>query len=149
LYIEALKTREPTLASRAAMGIAEIGDPQGDAVPYLIDTLEFRAAQPIDLATTYTSSVFASYCSVSNCSPSRAIVLTYNYLLVEHPGFRGVVSVDDRNLAVMDALTKVTDRKLGYNRDEWQRWWANEKKNRDLEKSRSKDHVLKSQQTAS
>jgi hypothetical protein len=142
LYIEALKTREPTLASRAAIGLAEIGDPQGDAVPYLIDSLEYRAAQPVDLASTY--SIFASYCP--SCSASRALILTYS--IVEHPGFHGAVSVSDRNLAVMDALTRLTDRKLGYNRDEWQRWWTNEKKNRDLQKSSAKDHVARSPQSA-
>jgi hypothetical protein len=134
LYIEALKTREQRLASLAAKGIAEIGDPNSDAVPYLIDALEFRAAQPVELSP---SRVFLLRCP--SCAESRAVALTFR--VVDVPALNEVVSVKDRNLAVLDTLTMVTDRKLGYSRDEWRRWWVNEKKNRDLQKL-SKDHVI-------
>ena len=38
------------------------------------------------------------------------------------------------NPAVYDTLVKVTGQKLGDNVVAWQRWWAIEKKNRDLQK---------------
>ncbi|HEV3301089.1 MAG TPA: hypothetical protein VG055_15670 [Planctomycetaceae bacterium] len=135
LYIEALKTREQRLATLAAKGIAEIGDPNSDAVPYLIDALEFRAAQPVELSP---SRVFLLSCP--SCAESRAVALTYR--VVDIPALNEVAYVKDRNLAVLDTLTKVTDRKLGYSRDEWRSWWANEKKNRDLQKSSSEDRVV-------
>ena len=39
LYIEALKSGDPNLATRAALAIAEFGDPAGESVPYLIASL--------------------------------------------------------------------------------------------------------------
>jgi hypothetical protein len=134
LYIEALKPREQRLASLAAKGIAEIGDPNHEAVPYLIDALVFRAAQPVELAP---SRIFLLQCP--SCAESRAVTLTFH--VVDVPALNEAVSVKDRNLAVMDTLTKITDRKLGYNRDDWRRWWASEKKNSELQKS-AEDHVV-------
>jgi hypothetical protein len=133
LYIEALKTRDQQLVSLAAKGIAEIGDPHRDAVPYLIEAMTFRSAQAVELSP---STVFVLLCP--SCSESRAAVLTYH--LVEKRPQNLPMAVKDRNLAVMDTLSKITDQKLGYNRDEWRRWWANEKKNRDLQKPA--DHII-------
>jgi hypothetical protein len=64
LYIEALKTREPNIASRAAIGIAEIGDPRREAVPYLIDTLTFDSKTRVMIesaqwGTLYTEDIYA------------------------------------------------------------------------------------------
>lgn len=47
LYIEFLKIGNPGLSSLAAKGIAEIGDPNGDSVPYLIDALNFTTARVV------------------------------------------------------------------------------------------------------
>jgi hypothetical protein len=52
LYIYALKFREPTLATRAALGIQEIGDPNGDAIPYLIEALVYTSRREIVLPKT-------------------------------------------------------------------------------------------------
>jgi hypothetical protein len=48
LYVFALKLRDPNLATRAALGIQQIGDPNGDAIPYLIDNLVYVGAREID-----------------------------------------------------------------------------------------------------
>jgi hypothetical protein len=47
LYIEVLKLRNPDLASLAAKGIAEIGDPNGESVPYLIDAMIFKTMREV------------------------------------------------------------------------------------------------------
>jgi HEAT repeats len=49
LYINALKSGNVNLASRAARGIQEIGDPNGVAVPYLINALVFVDTRVITL----------------------------------------------------------------------------------------------------
>ncbi len=51
LYIEILKVGNPGLSSLAAKGIAEIGDPNGDSVPYLIDALIFKTARVVATST--------------------------------------------------------------------------------------------------
>jgi HEAT repeats len=45
LYIEILKLRDPVLSSVAAKGIGEIGDPNGESVPYLIDAVVIQTAR--------------------------------------------------------------------------------------------------------
>jgi len=52
LYIFALKLRNPSLATRAALGIQEIGDPNGDAIPYLIEALVHEGNRQIILPKT-------------------------------------------------------------------------------------------------
>jgi hypothetical protein len=49
LYIYALKYQNPNLATRAALGIQEIGDPNGEAIPYLIDNLVYVGRRAITL----------------------------------------------------------------------------------------------------
>jgi hypothetical protein len=134
LYIEALKTRDQALATLAAKGIAQIGDPNGDSIPYLIDAMVFRSAQPVELSP---SRVFLLTCP--SCAESRAVALTFH--IEEKLPSNEPLPVKDRNLAVMETLSKLTDRKLGYNREEWRSWWATEKKNRDLQK-KPEDRVL-------
>jgi hypothetical protein len=134
LYIQALKTRDQTLATLAAKGIAQIGDPNGDSIPYLIDAMVFRSAQPVELAP---ERVFLLTCP--SCAESRAVALTFHVVL--KPASNEPLPVKDRNLAVMDTLSKLTDKQLGYNRAEWRSWWALEKKNRDLQK-KPEDRVL-------
>ena len=50
-YIEALKTRNRNLSSLAAEGIAEIGDPDGESIPYLIAALTFQTVRVVASAT--------------------------------------------------------------------------------------------------
>jgi hypothetical protein len=47
LYIEILKLRDPVLSSVAAKGIGEIGDPNGESVPYLIDAVVIHTARVV------------------------------------------------------------------------------------------------------
>jgi hypothetical protein len=47
LYIQILKSGNPILASLAAKGIGEIGDPNGESVPYLIDAVVFRTSRVV------------------------------------------------------------------------------------------------------
>jgi HEAT repeats len=51
LYINALKTGDVTFAARAALAIKEIGDPNGDAIPYLIDNLSTETKQTVQLSS--------------------------------------------------------------------------------------------------
>ncbi len=65
LYIHALRLGDADLASRAALALAEIGDPRGEAVPYLIDDLVAYVSKPhqivpagigvVDMMTLYTT----------------------------------------------------------------------------------------------
>jgi hypothetical protein len=47
LFIQALRQGDRDLASLAAKGIAEIGDPNGDSVPYLIDAMVFQTVRVV------------------------------------------------------------------------------------------------------
>ena len=46
-YIQALKLGRRSLASLAAEGIAEIGDPDGESIPYLISALTFQTVREV------------------------------------------------------------------------------------------------------
>ncbi len=128
LYIEALKTHEPNLSARAALAVAEIGDPNGDAVPYLIDALVYRAR---DTVMTSPGGFFIRACP--SCNESRAIALTYEVVKLP-PSFATVITNNDSS-PVRDSLEKITSQKFGNNRDHWYRWWTAEKKNRELQKT--------------
>jgi hypothetical protein len=52
LYVFALKLGNPSLATRAALAIQEIGDPNGDAIPYLIEALVHDGKRAIILPKT-------------------------------------------------------------------------------------------------
>jgi hypothetical protein len=62
------------------------------------------------------------------------------------PSVYSKAPVKTENPAVLDALLKITDYRpgYGYNMDNWRRWWASEKKNRDLKNPAAahKDRVL-------
>jgi len=47
LYIHTLRLGHGDLASRAALALAEIGDPQGESIPYLIDALVSTERQSV------------------------------------------------------------------------------------------------------
>lgn len=134
MYIEALKTRDDDVASRAAKGIAEIGDPQREAVPYLIDSLVYAPPHP---------EIWAYHHDGCNCSPSRAVMMMYGgrrfYTYATEPlsttflaRFSGV------NPAVLDALVKVSDQNYGSSTDNWRRWWAADKVDREAHTRRDR-----------
>jgi hypothetical protein len=134
MYIEALKTRDSDVASRAAKGIAAIGDPQKDAVPYLIDTLIYQNPRP----------EVWSYHHDCKCSPSRAMLMMYGHRRAYGYASEPLVSTyrtpfSGVNSAVLDALVKVSDQKYpgyGASADSWRRWWATDKAHRELHPDR-------------
>jgi hypothetical protein len=142
MYIEALKTRNSDVASRAAKGIAEIGDPRREAVPYLIDSLVYDNPHP---------EVWAYHHDGCNCSPNRAILMMYGrrrfYTYPTEPlrstylaRFSGV------NPAVLDTLVKISDQKYpgyGSSTDNWRRWWVADKMSHEAH--RHQDRVISRQ----
>jgi hypothetical protein len=219
LYIEALKVRNPNLASLAAKGIGEIGDPNGDAVPYLIDSLIFqtvhvvatsRPAVNFDSSTladiVYQNQLNAESQLAANTPPAAAspgrissgTILPYGsmhygtsggipssplataditlpplYGPINPPMFgahnpqikdpaivtsapvtvgdimnaplqysTGLEREKNVNQAVYDTLVQVTGQQLGNNVGNWRRWWANQLKNRSLQKPKSDDQVI-------
>jgi hypothetical protein len=63
LYIDALRSGSPPLARMAAIGLGEIGDPRGDSVPYLINSLVTYGTvaslrQRPELGVVYTTLVY-------------------------------------------------------------------------------------------
>jgi len=219
LYIHSLRLREAEIASRAALALLEIGDPRGEAVPYLIDTLVCNSRMKHmvspeqitvnDFMTYYTtpgynpnalgeiwlgqtsgSSTMPVYlgppgmsqaqinAAVANLKPATPQSLKLAALPQNRPMDRGpgtyyitpavadtyAVPVFGRvpakysrapvlteNPTVLDALVKITDRQhpgYGYNADNWRRFWATEKKNRDGVKPASEDRVLPRDQAA-
>lgn len=219
LYIHSLRLREAEIASRAALALMEIGDPQGEAVPYLIDSLigisrmkhQVATARVgvVDVMTYYTtpgynpnalgevyvgetsgSSTMPVYlgppgmseaqikAAVANLKPATPESMKMARLPQYGPANRGpgtyyitpavadtyAVPVFGRsqdkysrapvmteNPTVLDALVKITDRQhpgYGYNADNWRRFWATEKENREGVKPPSEDRVLPRDQAA-
>jgi hypothetical protein len=100
--------------SLAAKGIAEIGDPNGDSVPYLIEKVALQTKTVMQLETT--------------------VHLECGFKIA--PPRTGVVSMPQDNPVVLDTLVKLTDHVYpGYGTDviRWRRWWATEKTNRDAD----------------
>jgi hypothetical protein len=156
LFIQALQNGDRNLASRAAEGISEIGDANGDAVPYLIDRLVFQEQQTLE---TSPEMVFTSLWQTADpvgpypCwlyghpmpkdNRPRPVITHWSQEVV--PRQIETVSIDNVNSAVFDALLRVTDRKypgFGLKTDDWRRWWATEKKNRDLNRRTPADKVI-------
>jgi hypothetical protein len=184
LYINALKSGNPNLAARAARGIKEIGDPKGDAVPYLIDNLSFDTNQYVERPS------YQLFDWVEEHGMTRFHVTSWGFggsdfgsgiggvaggLRTSRPRYNGapvlatepqiaepppkydlqysstvpsrVDVVRTKNVIpdVLDTLVAVTDQKYpahGYHKDNWRRWWAAEKRSRELQdKKRSADHV--------
>ena len=218
LYIHSLRLREAEIASRAALALMEIGDPQGESVPYLIDSLvgisrmkhmvSPDANRVVDFMTYYTTPGYnpnalgeiwwvrrpgRARCPFTSGRPAcagpdqrrrrqsetgdprivevgppaaiRADQSRPGYLL-HHAGRRRHVCrarfgrsqdkysrapVMTENPTVLDALVKITDRQhpgYGYNADNWRRFWATEKENREGVKPPSEDRVLPRDQAA-
>jgi hypothetical protein len=177
LYILALKLRDANLASRAALGIQEVGDPDGDAIPYLIEALVHvgprvittQQLEWIDLgpppdATGMPRFRITSYHegpawfgqmgagiaggsvgpvtqirtrAIPQSSQEQQLQPPHNWAVGLAPPKTTIVPESDGNPAVLDTLLKLSGRAksdFGYNRDNWRRWWANEKASRDSQK---------------
>jgi hypothetical protein len=205
LYIHSLRLGDADLASRAALGIAEIGDPRGESVPYLIDSLVMYISKlhqivpsgisVTDMVTMYTTPGFvpgvvpgATYVgqtagsstmpvylgpvgmtqaeinrAIANLKPATpssmrgpqampqnhgpgtyyitpAVADTYAAPIFGRTDAKySKAPVLTENPHVLDTLIKVTDYRpgFGYHADNWHRWWAAEKKSRDLQRSAS------------
>jgi hypothetical protein len=156
LFIQALRNGDRNLGSRAAEGISEIGDANGDAVPYLIDRLVFREQQTLETSPDLVFTTLWQTADPVGPPPCwlyghpepkdnrpRPVITHWSQEVV--PRQIETVSIDNVNSAVFDALLKVTDRKypgFGLKTDDWRRWWATEKKNRDLNRRTSADNVI-------
>jgi hypothetical protein len=82
LYIFALKLRDANLATRAALGIQEVGDPNGDAIPYLIEALVHEGERAIILPKT----------EWGEATDWQALFITKSNMRIirEHPGIMGL-----------------------------------------------------------
>lgn len=214
LYIAALKAGDPNVASLAAKGIAEIGDPNGETIPYLIDAMVFQtvrvvATSPVtkvidgdalaEIALQHQldaeARIAANAPPISRMPASQIRVgqgpnygsasmggspLGYANVTIpplEGPMFppmfgahnpqikdpailvsgrvtlgdianlaprysTGLVRETNVNPSVYDTLTKITGEQLGTNVGNWRRWWANQQKNRTLQKPKTGDRPL-------
>jgi len=208
LYIAALKSGEPNLASLAAKGIGEIGDPNGDSVAYLIDAMVFQTtrvvatsqpsrvmdvgvladinlqnqldAQAPPVARTPASQVRVGTSLESSSGGISSSPLAYANVTqpplsgpMNPPMFgahnpqtknpaaitsapvtlrdifntpieysTGLVRENNVNSAVYDTLTQITGQQLGNNAGNWRRWWANQLRNRALQKPKTGDRVI-------
>jgi len=154
LYIQALKWTDLNLASLAAEGVSEVGDPKGEAIPYLIDRVVFREMKkvPFSPELIFTnrwqeSEIVTTDHRVSRtfCSVTRAVMLTNRWSQLVVPPQTGRLATNTVNPAVLDALVKVSDQRYpgyGAKTDQWRRWWVTEKKNRDLQNPRPTDKVI-------
>jgi hypothetical protein len=187
LYIDALKTGNANLTARAAKGIKEIGDPKGEAIPYLIEDLSYDTNQYIErpayqvfdwvppttlflgkaVSWGFGGSDYGSGFGggggmgtpmriqphapigqpVAASEPQNAQPPQKYYLQLSGTVPSHVDVVRSKNVIpdVLDALVSVTDQKYpahGYHKDNWRRWWAAEKRSRELQnKKPSVDHV--------
>ncbi len=215
MYIAALKSGDPNLASLAAKGIAEIGDPNGDSVAYLIDALVFQTtrvvatSQPIRVMDggrlaeiNLQNQLEAEAQAAANAPPPPVLRIPASQIRVgasvessggmssnplataniTEPALTGpifppmfgahnpqiknpaiIISApvtirdimntpiqystgfaheNNVNPAVYDTLTQITGQQLGNNVGNWRRWWANQVKNRTLQKPKSGDRVI-------
>jgi hypothetical protein len=53
-----------------------------------------------------------------------------------------LVRENNVNSAVYDTLTQITGQQLGNNVGNWRRWWANQLRNRALQKPKTGDRVI-------
>ena len=198
-----LKSREPNLSSLAARGIDEIGDPKGEAIPYLIESLVFQtkevvastpgqitlgyyynpnplqppivpqyrmsgvgsripqpmglpsAPQPMGISTPaqpmgggQSFGMGASFPPYTTSIQIGSVHWPPN-VNIKGPGewyytppSAGVARRDNLNPAVHDALVKLANQDFGANRDQWRRWWAAEKKDREAQATSARDRVL-------
>jgi hypothetical protein len=147
LYIEMLKRRIPGLSSLASQGLAAIGDPSGESVPYLIDNLQYRGTMEVmtrpgrlQIGGGGIECGDAVY-SIAFTKSGAMVTLPYGVLKGDSPDSylhyvaskSGTVEIDEPNAAVLDSLVKITGQAppgFGYRRAPWCRWWETEKLNR-------------------
>jgi hypothetical protein len=110
MYIECLRSGSPGYSGVAAQGLAEIGDPQVDSVPYLIEALVEHTTQEL----------------YEPARPPRFSECMDEMVEASQPNFFTVPRTEGRQ-DVLDALLKITEQpypKFGYNLEQWREWWA-------------------------
>ena len=126
LYIDCLRTGSPVYYGLAARGLAEIGDPQLESIPYLIEALVEHTTQEV-----YEPGRPPLY---SEC--------TTEMIEASQPKFYSVPREEGRT-DVLDALLKLTDQPYpasGYNVAKWREWFATRSN-----KAQRRDHRRESQ----
>lgn len=114
MYIECLRTGSPGYYGLAAQALAEIGDPQLESVPYLIEALVEHTVQEL----------------YEPARPPRFSECMDEMVEASGPNFFTVPRAEGRP-DVLDALLKITNQRhpmFGYNVEQWRAWWANSKK---------------------
>ncbi len=100
----------PDFYGVAARGLAEIGDPQLDSVPYLIEAL-------VEHTTQYV---------YEPARPPRYSECMDEMVAASQAKMYGVPLAEGR-ADVLDALLKITDQpypKFGYHVEQWRQWFA-------------------------
>jgi hypothetical protein len=123
LYIDCLRTGSPEFYGVAAQGLVEIGDPELDSVPYLIEALVEHTTQSL----------------YEPARPPRFSECMDEMVADSQAKFYSVPITEGRS-DVLDALLKITDQpypKFGYNVERWRQWFARRAKNAE------RDHVRK------
>jgi hypothetical protein len=115
LYIDCLRSGSPEFYGVAAQGLAEIGDPHVESVPYLIEALVEHTTQSL----------------YEPARPPRYSECMDEMVADSQAKFYSVPITEGRS-DVLDALLKITDQpypKFGYNVEQWRRWFAGRAKN--------------------
>jgi hypothetical protein len=110
LYIDCLRTGSPEFYGVAAQGLAEIGDPHVESVPYLIEALVEHTTQSL----------------YEPARPPRYSECMDEMVADSQAKFYSVPITEGRT-DVLDALLKITDQpypKFGYNVERWRQWFA-------------------------
>jgi hypothetical protein len=110
LYIDCLRSGSPEFYGVAAQGLAEIGDPEFDSVPYLIEALVEHTTQSL----------------YEPARPPRFSECMDEMVADSQAKFYSVPITEGRS-DVLDALLKITDQpypKFGYNVERWRQWFA-------------------------
>ena len=116
MYIDCLRTGSPGYSGVAAQGLAEIGDPQLESVPDLIEALVEHTTQEL----------------YEPAQPPRFSECITEMIEASQPKFFTVPRTEGRS-DVLDALLKITEQpypKFGYNVEQWRKWWASGRRKR-------------------
>lgn len=143
-YVPELKHDSNSVVNRAAAAIERMGDI--NVAPYLIEALvtehKWKAQVPVHSASTVGMSsdgqvgmLAPSTISGAGMLPADVEValrtgqLPYGAIVVPPPGMRPrtrtvTYKADLKNEQVLSALQKITGQDFGYNKRDWQVWWA-------------------------
>jgi hypothetical protein len=157
LYINLLKIGAPRVSSRVSEGLAVIGDPNGDSVPYLIDNVVYSGTMEVvtrpgmlsygippgmDICGTpvYRTTLSAIPGNTATLYPAatRGAGPYSQNMPLYIPGKSETVEVDQPNSEVLESLVRVTNQKFpghGFHPGAWRLWWESEKANRNLQRS--------------